>query len=334
MEDAFTRHHAQYLVAAVLAVSARAVGQLRQHVRLRPPFVDLHALAVTHSPEAVQALERAGRSAVRRGLREEAHAIQPTPIDGGYRVRILLAPQRPPLQPYELTDLQVAWERALKRELGPARLPLATAQEIATRQRELDTALADLRQIQTRLIHGHPELQPELADAMNRAQIATDALRSAVQRSNPTLPDRRTYSDTLAFRVRVEGMEGLPLVERDRAMRDLFARAAGLRDPAELRVTTRPTSRPDEALVRVAFNVRNAAAGGSEHLSPDSLRDAILTGATAVPSAPVKVGAALAEVAIRAIEPCGVERHGPSVAMPDLPAPTPVREAASVTREH
>ncbi len=301
MEDAFTRQHAQYLVAAVVAVGARVVGRAVERARLRPMFVDLHALGVTPSQVTAQALQHAARRAVRTALREEPHAVQLTPIEGGYRVRVLLGAQRPPLQPYELTDLQVAWERAQQRELGRVRT-LPSQQEIATRQAEVDAALGHLRETHKRLVAGEPALQAELADAMNRAQVATDALRAAVRRANPLQPQRRTHADTLTFAVKAEGLDALPLIERDRVMRDTFARAAGLGDPGELRVTTRPTRREGESLVRVDFNLRNERARGPEHLSPNSLRDAILSGAAAVPGAPAKLGAAVAEVAIQAIE--------------------------------
>ena len=116
-------------------------------------------------------------------------------------------------------------------------------------------------------------------------------------------------------------------------MRDAFARAAALRDPAELRVTTRPTRNPGESIVQVAFNLRNTAERGPEHLNPDSLREAILVGATVVPSAPVKAGAAAVSVAIQAIETYRAEVRGPvAEATPELPVPTPVQEATPLTR--
>lgn len=333
MEDAFTRQHAQYIVAATLALGARVVGQALERARTRPLFVDLHALGVRPSPEAAAAVERAAQRAVRQALREDAQAIQLTPVADGYRVRVLLAPQRPPLQPYELTDLQVAWGPAQERELGPARPTLDASREVATRQQELDTALTDLRDVHARLIQGEPGLQSDLADALNRAQVATDALRHAVQRANPLQPERRAYSDTLTFLVRVAGTDYLPLVDRDRAIRDALARAAGLRDPGELRVTTRPTRNPGESIAHVAFNLRNTPERGPQHLNLDSLRTAILAGATAVPSAKVKAATAVVEVAIQAIETYRNELRGPAhVASPDLPAPTPVREAAPLTR--
>jgi hypothetical protein len=285
VEDAFTRQHAQYLVAAVLAVGARVVGRTTERLRLRPMFVDLHALGVTPSHVTAQALQHAARRAVRTSLREEPHAVQLTPIEGGYRVRVLLGPQRVPLQPYELTDLQVAWERAQQRELGRSRA-LPSPHEVATRQAEVNAALGQLRETHKRLVAGEPALQAELADAMNRAQLATDALRAAVQRANPLQPQRRTYADTLTFTVKAAGLDALPLVERDRAMRDAFARAAGLSDPGELRVTTRPTRREGESLVRVDFNLRHDHARGPEHLNPESLRDAILSRVATLPSAP------------------------------------------------
>lgn len=327
MEDAFTRQHAQYLVAASLVLGARLVRRAvdAYHQRLRPPFVDLHALGVTPSREAQAAAERAARGAVRQALGEEAHAVQLVPIENGYRVRVLLDPQRPPLQPYELTDLQVAWKDAQERELGPARPALPAQRDVALRQQELDSALAGLRDVHTRLVQGHPALQAELADAMNRAQIATDALRAAVQRAQPLRHDRRTYSDTLAFRVHTAGAAHLPLVERERALRDTFARAAGLSHPEELRVLARPTRNPDESLVRLTFNVRNTPQRGSEHLNVDSLRDAILSGAAHVPSLPVQAGAQAVHFAVKAIESCRVELATPTPTVaPDLPMPRAV----------
>ncbi len=300
MEDAFTRQHAQYLVAAVVALGARVVGRVAERARLRPMFVDLHALGVTHAHATSRALQDAARSAVRAALRDTPNAVQLTPIENGYRVRVHFAPQRPPLQPYELTDLQVAWERAQQRELGRARA-LPSTQDVSARQQDLDTALEHLRGIHGRLLAGEPGLQAELADAMNRAQIATDALRSAMQRARPLLPQRRTYSDTLTFVVRADGLAALPLVERDRALRDMFARAAGLGDPSELRVTTRPTRNAGESLARVDFNLRQERTRGPAHLKPDSLRDAILSGAANVPSPPAVSGQRMAPMAIQEI---------------------------------
>ena len=60
---------------------------------------------------------------------------------------------------------------------------LPSQQEIATRQVEVGAAIDHLRDVQKRLVAGEPALQAELADAMNRAQAATDALRAAVGRS-------------------------------------------------------------------------------------------------------------------------------------------------------
>lgn len=331
MEDAVTRQHAQYLVAAVVAVGGRALGTLLQRQRSGPHTLDLLASGMPHAPQTAARLQLAARNAVRASLRETPLAVLPEAIEGGYRLRVLLSPQRAPLQPYELTDVQMAWDRARERTLGFARVPGVTARECDARAHEVSRALADLREVQSRVMHGQPELQVDLADAMNRAQLATDAWRDAQQRARPLAPGRRVQVDTLTFMVRTQGLEGLPLVERDRALRTVMARAAGLANPGDLRVTTRPSRTPGEAVVRLSFNPRHVTARGPEHLDPASLRDTILSWATQVPATPVRVGAAVAEVTVRAIEcltALGGGRDAPQGAIRDLPLPAPVSATA------
>jgi hypothetical protein len=329
MEDAVTRQHAQYLVAASVAVGGRVLGALLQRQRSGPHALELLAPGTPHSPLTAARLQLAARNAVRASLREPPLAVFAQPIDGGYRVRALLSPQRAPLQPYELTDIQMAWTRARERTLGYARVPGVAARECDARAQEVSRALADLLAVQRRVMHGQPELQVDLADAINRAQMAMDAWRDAQQRARPLEPRRRVQVDTLTFAVRTEGLEGLPLVEHDRALRTVMARAVGLADPGELRVTTRPTRTPGEAVVRVSFNLRHSAARGPEHLDPGSLRDTILTWAAQVPATPVRIGATVAQVSVRAIE-CLSGLTSPEVpqgAVRDLPLPAPVRAA-------
>lgn len=328
MEDAVTRQHAQYLIAATLAVSGRAVGALLQHQRSRANTVELLAPATRHASRTAQALQEAARRATRAALREPPTAVFVEPIEGGYRLRVLLAAHRPALQPHEVTDLQVAWQRARERLLGPACLVPATARDVEHRAHDVERALADLRAVQSRVMHGHPEQQVDLADALNRAQMATDALRDAQRRAAPASPSGPRHADVLSFAVRTDGLDGLTLVERDAALRAVLARAAGLADPSELRVTTRPVRAPGQALVRVAFNLRDSPTRGPGCLEPASLRDAILTWATRVPPTTVRAGAALVQVAVRAIEWLGgtPDRSVAPTAARELPVPAVVRD--------
>jgi hypothetical protein len=336
MEDAVTRQHAQYLVAATLTVSGRVLGELLRHQRSRANTVELLAPAAPHAARTAQALQEAARRATRAALREAPTTVFVEPIEGGYRLRVLLAAHRPPLQPHEVTDIQVAWQRARERVLGPACVAPVTVREVEHRAHDVERALANLRAVQSRVMHGHPEQQVDLADALNRAQMATDALREAQRRAAPMSPSRPRHADLLSFAVRTEGLDGLTLVERDAALRAVLARAAGLADPSELRVTTRPLRAPGQALVRVAFNLRDTPTRGPGCIDPASLRDTILTWATRVPptpvrvgAAPVRAGAALVRVSVRAIEWLGgaPDRGAVPAAARELPVPAVVRDA-------
>lgn len=331
MEDAVTRQHAQYLVAATLAVGARVVGQVVERARSRPLAFDLHATGVRHEPAAVAAVQRCARESALAALRQEPVGVLVQPVADGYRVRVLLPPTRPPLQPHELTDIQVAWQRVQERGLAPWRASAtpSAVREAAVRQQDAQEALKAMQALQGRVMHGRPDLQPELADAMNRAQMANDVWREAQQLAEPLPPGRRVHSDVLTFRVQVRGLERLPLAQCDQVLRNQLARAAGLSNPAELRVTTRPTGKAGEVLVRVNFNLRQQPVRGPEHLNPDSLSALILTRAAAVPAQPVQSGAWVLQVAIASILPAVERVRGTAqAALHGLPQPEPVRAAA------
>lgn len=301
VEDALTRQHAQYAVAATLAVGARAVGMLMSRLPARPRFLDLHAPGVAATPEVAAALQRAARSAVRQTLGEPPLGVVPEEQGQGYRVRVALAASRPPLQPHEVSDLQVAWQRAVTRELRRWEPLRPTPADVEPRQKALDEALASLRVLRTRVFSGDVGAREALGHALNQAEMASDALRQALRSAQPIRHDRRVYSDTLTLVVRTEGMRGLPLVTCDGVLRDTFARAAGLADPSELRVTTRPTRDPDTFVARVSFNLRNAPERGAAHINPGSLRDTLAAGAASVPAIPVQVGAAARQVVVRSV---------------------------------
>lgn len=301
VEDALTRRHAQYAVAATLAVGARAVGLLLSRLPARPRFLDLYAPGVAAAPEAAWALQRAARAAVRSVLGQPPLGVVPEEQVQGYRVRIALAADRPPLQPHEVSDLQVAWQRALVRELRRWEPLRPTRADIEPRQKALDEVLATLRELRGRVFDGDVTAREALGHALNQAEMASDALRQALRSASPIRHDRRLYSDTLTLVVRTEGARGLPLVTCDGVLRDTFARAAGLADPSELRVTTRPTRDPETFVARVSFNLRNEPQRGPAHINPGSLRDTLVTGAAAVPATAVQVGAATVQVAVRSV---------------------------------
>ncbi len=328
MEDAVTRQHAQYLVAAALAVGARVVGQALEHARTRPLAFDLHAAGLRHDAAAVSAVQRSASEATRAALREEPIGVLVQPVENGYRVRVLLPPTRAPLQPHELTDIQVAWQRAQERALATWSLDVQPDAErgVAGRRQEAREAVRAMEGLQARVMHGRSDLQPELADAMNRAQMATDAWREAQQRAAPQRFSLPVHSDVLVFRVQAKGLERLPLVQGDEVLRDQLARAAGLSNPAELRVTVRPTGQAGEVLARVHFNLRHEQRRGPEHLDPGSLSAAIMANAVAVPAQSVRAGAWVVPVAVTSIrEVVQPERVPASEGMRGLPQPEVVR---------
>lgn len=307
MEDLVSRIHAQQLVAAALYLGTKAVDRVLQRHLASRNYVELRADGVPHSREMVQQLQILAGDAFRRALRDHPAAIIPTadPSGKGYKLRLVLQPGRPPLQPYELTDLQVAWQRGVARELGLiGNRP--TNDVIQQRQVALQEAILDLQRVHHQLLKARsPELQQELAGAMNRVQMAQDSLREALRLASPVRSDRRIHSDTLTFRIQTNGADhDVPLVQRDGALRQLLARAAALKDPSELRISTRPSPSdgPNAALVRVAFNFRNSPLRGPQHINPASLSAAIAQYATKVPAVAVQVGEKVVRVAIEAIQ--------------------------------
>jgi hypothetical protein len=335
IEDTLTRQHAQYAVAATLAVGARAVRLLMDRLPERPRLLDLHAPGLTASPETAWALQRAARSAVRSALGEPPLGVVPEEQPQGYRVRVALAPDRPALRAHEVSDLQVAWQRALMRELRRWE-PLRPAQaDIAPRQQALDEALAALKDLRSRAFGGDAGAREALGHAINQAEMASDALRQALRAATPLRHDRRIYSDTLTLVVRTEGARGLPLLTCDQVLRDTFARAAGMADPSELRVTTRPTRDPETFVARLSFNLRNAPERGPAHINPGSLRDTLVAGTSAVPATPVQVGAATVQVVVRSVVNSAMTTQAIAAALReerDVPAQHP-RSDSLGTRE-
>ena len=338
MEDLVSRVHAQQVVAAALYLGTKAVDRaLQRHLASRN-YVELRMDGVAHSREMVQQLQILAGDAFRRALRDHPAAVIPAadPSGSGYKLRLVLQPGRPPLQPHELTDLQVAWQRGIARELGLiGRLP--TNDVIQQRQVALQESTLDLQRIHHQLLKGRsPELQQDLAAAMNRVQMAQDSLREALHIASPVRSDRRIHSDMLTFRIHTNGADrDLPLVQRDEALRQLLARAAALKDPAELRVSTRPSpgDGPNVALLRLAFNFRNSPLRGPQHLNPASLSAAIAQYATEVPAVAIQVGEKVASVAIEAIQAVQRPAREALQRMPDSLEPPRVLQAPTLGRE-
>lgn len=306
MEDAVTRIHAQQLVAATLYLGSRIVGDVMRRVLAHPNRVELRADGLPHTRENSERLRSMAARAVRQALGEAPAAVLATPDPrGGWRVHVAFAHERPPLQPWELTDLQQAWSDAQERTLGaPAQRP--TNDDVHARQEDVERALGTLRDTQTRLFEEpSPDTREAFAAAVNRAQMASDRLRAALQFADPLQFDRTTHHDQLDFSVRLQGDEGMSLVDRDRLVRDTFARAAALPDPRELYVFLRPTERTeraDEWHAHVSFNFRDTSERGPQHLHPASLGRSILTGATSVPPVMQPVAGTLVPVSVATIE--------------------------------
>jgi hypothetical protein len=171
------------------------------------------------------------------------------------------------------------------------------------RQHDLDQAFAALREAQGRLFaEPTTETRETFHAALNRAQVASDGLRSALERANPVCFDRPTRHDQLDFRVTLQGDEELTLRDRDHVVRAAFTRAAALPDPSELRVFVRPTDTPRQWHASVSFNFRNTTQRGPQHLNPAALARAIQAGATSVPALSVPAAGTLAHVSIATIQ--------------------------------
>jgi hypothetical protein len=293
MEDAVTRTHAQQLIAASLYVGSRVAGKLLRRLLTHPNRVELRADGLAHTPQNANRLQALAARVSRQAIGEPPAAVVAAPDPrGGWRIHLAFAEQRPPLQPFELTDLQATWERAKLRVFGPAPAR-ATTQELLAREQDADRAFDAMRRAQARLFEApSPETRAAFTAALNRAQVATDGLRATLRRLDPVRFDKPLHHDALDLLVALRGDERLTLVERDGAVRDLFARAAALGDPADLRVMLRPTRDPEIWRAHVAFNFRNTEARGPQHLNPASLQERILDQGPSQPA--ISVPAALA----------------------------------------
>ncbi len=339
MEDAVTRIHAQQLVAAALYLGSRIVGDVMRRVLAHPNWIELRADGLPHTRENVERLRSMAARAVRQALGDSPAAILARPDPrGGWRVHVAFAHERPPLQSWELTDLQQAWTEAQERVLGeqPAR---PTSDEIRARQDDVDHALGDLRDAQARLFEQpSPETREIFAAAVNRAQMASDRLRAASSPSHAGRLDRTTHHDHLDFRVTLRGDARLGLVDRDHLVRDTFARAAALPDPRELYVFLRPTDRSNEWHAHVSFNFRDTPERGSHHLHPASLARSILTAAASVPPVTQQIGRALVSASVASVTPARPfaerTRAEPALAKPrvSLDPPTALAHGAEHDR--
>ncbi len=147
-----------------------------------------------------------------------------------------------------------------------------------------------------------PETRAAFAAALNRAQVASDNLRTALREADPVRYDRPLHHDRLDLLVGLQGDERLTLVERDHAVRTLLARAAALPDTSDLSVALRPTPQRDVWRTHVAFNFRNTPERGPQHLNPASLEATVLSAAPGVPALAVSAAAGVARVSLAAIQ--------------------------------
>jgi hypothetical protein len=243
-----------------------------------PEYLVLHADA--ELPPATSArLCRLAQAAIRSALGEPAAHVSALVGGGCGQVAILFAPERPALRGHELTALQIAWTRRLRRAFGP-RTPHVTRALIEARRTEVALARAEWRQAHADRVAGaSPAAAERLRAALNRMQVAHDALRRALARAEPVDFRRALHADWLALRVRLDGPAArLTRRTRARALRALLARAAALPDPGELRTRSRPTGDPAEFAVRLLFNFRNQPERREQHLAPESLRQSLLNG--------------------------------------------------------
>jgi hypothetical protein len=337
MEDAVTRTHAQQLIAASLYVGGRVAGRMLEQLLTHPNRVELRADGPLHTPHNALRLQSLAARVSREAVGEVPAAVvaEPDPR-GGWRVHVTFAAQRPPLRPYELTDLQAAWERGKQRTFGrpPAR---ATVQQVLDREQDTSRALDDLRLAQARLFRApSAETRAAFRAVLNRVQVATDVLRAALRRADPVRFDQPLHHDSLDLLVALRGDRQLTLIERDSAVRELFARAAALADPTDLRVFLRPTKDPEIWRAHVAFNFRNTEQRGPQHLNPASLQGRIVAAGPSVPAlaVPAGRGLALAQVTLALVEPVRqkLQREGLAPAV-QLEAPAAMRAVEGPSRE-
>ena len=326
MEDAVTRTHAQQLIAAALYVGSRLVGATLRRLLAHPNRIELRADGLAHTPDNAMRLQSLAERASKRALGEPPAAVVAAPDRrGGWRVHLAFADEHPPLQPHELADLQHTWESLKQREFGRdnhrPKLP-----EVKAREADADRAFDTLRRAQARLFAApSTETRDEFRAAVNRAQVANDNLRTTLRRHDPVSFERPLYHDKLQFLVKPNGAEHLTLVERDKAVRDLLARAAALPDPSELHVSLRPTLDRSTWRAHVAFNFRNTPERQTQHINPQSLQQAILAQTPSVPAVAVQTGAVVAQVTLAAIEAVRQPTRAATERAIRLDPPTPMR---------
>jgi hypothetical protein len=337
MEDAVTRTHAQQLIAATLYVGSRVAGKVLARLLAHPNRVELRADDLPHTPQNAERLQSLAARVSRQVLGEPPAAVVAAPDPrGGWHVQLAFADGRPPLQPFELTDLQTTWERAKLRAFGPVPAR-ATPEQVVAREQDTSRALDDLRLAQARLFRApSAETRAAFRAVLNRVQVATDVLRAALRRADPVRFDQPLHHDSLDLLVALRGDRQLTLIERDSAVRELFARAAALADPTDLRVFLRPTKDPEIWRAHVAFNFRNTEQRGPQHLNPASLQGRIVAAGPSVPAlaVPAGRGLALAQVTLALVEPVRqkLQREGLAPAV-QLEAPAAMRAVEGPSRE-
>jgi hypothetical protein len=148
------------------------------------------------------------------------------------------------------------------------------------------------------------------------------AMGHALQEARPR------HQDQLDFRVRLDGARGPTLLDLDRAVRDIFARAAGVDDATRLAVRLRPRGRGEAWQAQVMFNRRDTPERGPQHLDPAALGARVVAGAPSVPAVEVASWPAgtVARVGVAAVEVARA-RSTPDRDAPELDPPAALRQA-------
>lgn len=280
---------------------------------LPPNRLDLRADGLPPAGDLVVRLGVAALAALRHALGEVPLNVSVAPDPrGGIQASIIFSNTRPALAGYEVADVQAAWARAVRRTCGSSPPSVPGEREIAARREDLSCAWAELRAAQ---LQADPPLERRvwIGAALNRVQVAHDALRRTLARADPVRSDRRVYRDTLGLRLRMRGLKGLPVSAVRRALRRLLARAAALPDASELRLSVDLTPDPNVLRARVRVNFRNTRARGEAHLNPASLGDAILAAAPAMAPMRLRFGGVSRRVSIEVVEriPCPLVSRRP-----------------------
>lgn len=322
MPRRYTQERSEYRWPTALPVAAStpgsgAAGDLAPELATHPNRLELGLFGLPPTPRSAARLRALAIGAVRRALGELPAQVAAAPaMCGRWRVCIIFRDPRPALKAHELSDVQVAWARRCRRAFGRPADTGSSALHVAACRDDARCALAELREAQAALAAAPtPAGRVWLQAALNRLQVAHDALRRALERADPVRLDRPLWHDALSFRVALAGHEALWEAARHRAVRRLLARAAALPDPSELSVCTHAAGQPGLFLARMLFNFRNAPERREQHLSPASLGEVILDGAVSVPPLELRVGATLARVSITAIDlerPSAGLSHGSS----------------------